>query len=451
MRRRTNVQLGLAVVLALTLAFGLARSAAAVEIRTGDIVTISPDEVIDDDLLLSGNQVVVNGIINGDLIVAGNEVTINGTVNGSLVMAGQSVTLNGKVTGSLYAGGAALQFGPEASVGRNLFFGGFGLKAEPGSRVGRDLLMGGYQALLDGEVGRDVKVSLGALELNGAVGGDVMADVSQPEATAPEFGPSFFMPGLPPMIAPGLRVGPEASIGGKLTYTSAVEQADGIQVEPEGGVVYQTPQPGEQPPSRVQPRVSIGFDILGWFLARGRELITLLIFGAVMVWKLPVLLNTVTDKARTQTLPAAGWGLVVVIVGYVGAFILGAFILALGIVLGIVTLGGLSETVFGVGFSALGLATTVFTFLVSYGSKLVVAYLVSLLIVRSLTPQYSENKAVVLIVGVVLYVIVRGIPLLGWFIGVAATLVGVGAMWLVFRERRMAAPTPASSAPAPTA
>ncbi len=447
MRPRTKVQLGLAVVLALTLAFGLAGSAAAVEIRTGDIVTIGPDEVIDDDLLLSGNQVVVNGTINGDLIVGGNEVTINGTVNGSLVMGGQSVTLNGNVTGSLYAGGAALQFGPEASVGRNLFFGGFGLKAEPGSRVGRDLLMGGYQAILDGEVGRDVKVGLGALELNGAVGGDVVADVSEPDATAPEFGPSFFMmPGMPPVITPGLRVGPEASISGKLTYTSVAEQADAIQVEPEGGVIYQTPQPGEQPPSRVQPSVGIRFDILEWFIARGREFITLLIFGALIVWKLPTLLNAVTDKARTQTLPAAGWGLVVVIVGYVGAFILGAFILALGIVLGIITLGGLSETVFGVGFSALGLAFTIFTFLVSYGSKLVVAYLASLLVVRSLTPQYSENKGVVLVVGVVLYVIVRGIPLLGWFIGIAATLVGVGAMWLVFRERRSGAPT---LAPAP--
>jgi hypothetical protein len=174
----------------------------------------------------------------------------------------------------------------------------------------------------------------------------------------------------------------------------------------------------------------------------------LLVFGALVLWKGPALLNMVIEKARTQALPAAGWGLVVIIAGYVGAFVLGVLILALGILLGIATLGGLSDTVFGIGFSGLGLALTAFSFLVGYGSKLVVAYLVSQLAVQRLTPQYAENKAVVLVVGVVLYVIIRGIPLLGWLVGIVVTLVGVGAMWLAFREwrARTAATPPTASA-----
>jgi len=260
-----------ALSLALILALGLAGSAAAVEIRGGDEVTIGKDEVIDDDLILGGSRVVVDG-----------------TVNGSLVAGGQSVTLNGRVNGSMYASGASVTLGPEASVGRNLFFAGYSLTAEGGSAITRDALVTGYQGILGGEVGRDVR-----------------ANVAEPDPAFPRIA---FMPGMPSMIEPGLRVGPEAVIGGQLTYSSAVEQANAIEAQPEGGVVYQTPEPGARPEARPSPRVSFAFNVFNWFIARGREFITLLVFGALMLWKGPALLSMVTEKARTQALPAAGWG-----------------------------------------------------------------------------------------------------------------------------------------------
>jgi len=282
------IRLAVALSLALILALGLAGSAAAVEIRGGDEVTIGKDEVIDDDLILGGSRVVVDG-----------------TVNGSLVAGGQSVTLNGRVNGSMYASGASVTLGPEASVGRNLFFAGYSLTAEGGSAITRDALVTGYQGILGGEVGRDVRADTGALELNGKVGGDVRANVAEPDPAFPRIA---FMPGMPSMIEPGLRVGPEAVIGGQLTYSSAVEQANAIEAQPEGGVVYQTPEPGARPEARPSPRVSFAFNVFNWFIARGREFITLLVFGALMLWKGPALLSMVTEKARTQALPAAGWG-----------------------------------------------------------------------------------------------------------------------------------------------
>jgi len=270
------IRLAVALSLALILALGLAGSAAAVEIRGGDEVTIGKDEVIDDDLILGGSRVVVNG----DLIVGGAEVVINGTVNGSLVAGGQSVTLNGTVNGSMYASGASVTLGSEASVGRNLFFAGYSLTTRGGSAITRDALVTGYQGILGGEVGRDVRAEVGALELDGKVGGDVQADVAEPDPTFPRIA---FMPGMPTMIEPGLRIGPEAVIEGQLTYSSAVEQATAIEAQPEGGVVYQTPQPGERPEARPSPRVSFAFNIFNWFIARGREFITLLAFGALML------------------------------------------------------------------------------------------------------------------------------------------------------------------------
>ena len=90
---------------------------------------------------------------------------------------------------------------------------------------------------------------------------------------------------------------------------------------------------------------------------------------------------------------------------------------------------------------------TVFTLLVSYGSKVVVSYLIGDLLMKKISPQASHQSVWAMVIGVVIYTLVRSIPLIGWLIGVVATLVGVGAMWLVYRSRRM----PAVAAPVQTA
>ena len=440
--RRNRVRLIVTVGLTLLLIGATAGRAAAFDFRGGDSVTIGASEVVDDDLFIGGNTVVVDGTVNGDLFIGGTDIEVNGTVNGSLFVGGQLVKVNGTVTGSVYGGGMSATLGSQASVGRNVLFGGFSLEAESGSVIGRDLLMGGYQAILDGEIGRDVRFGGSALELNGKVDGDVLAEVDPPGS---DFDPApfMFMPGSPRVVAPGLRVSEEATIGGKLTYTSSVEQATAIQSAPAGGVAYQTPQPGQTP--ETQPRVGFTFNILGWIFDRIRELATLILLGALVVWKLPSPLASATEQARVKFLPSAGWGLVVVIVGYVGAAIVGVMIFVLGILFGIVTLGGLSQTIFGVGFSTLSLAFTVFTLLVSYGSKLVVAYLMGKFVVKALAPQAADNKWWPLAAGVPLYVLFRAIPLLGWLIGVVVTLVGLGAMWLFFRQWQAARATPPPS------
>ncbi len=446
--RRNRVRIIVTVGLTLLLIGATAGRAAAFDFRGGDTITIGASEVVDDDLFIGGNTVVVDGTVNGDLFIAGSDVEVNGTVNGSLFASGQSVKINGEITGSVYSGAMSVTFGPQANIGRNALFGGFSLEAELGSVVNRDLLAGGYQALLGGEVGRDVKFDGSALELNGKVGGDVAARVEPPGS---DFDPTSFtfMPGLPAAVAPGLRVSEEAAIGGQLTYTSSVEQAIAIQSAPEGGVAYQTPQPGQAP--GPQPRAGFTFNIFGWIVDRIREFVTLMLLGALAVWKLPSPLTSATEQVRAKLLPSAGWGLVVVIVGYVGAAIVGVMIFVLGILFGIVTLGGLSQTIFGVGFSTLSLAFTVFTLLVSYGSKLVVAYLAGKLVVKALAPQAADNKWWPLVAGVPLYILFRAIPLLGWLIGIAVTLVGLGAMWLLFRQWQAARATPppsVSAAPA---
>ena len=183
-----------------------------------------------------------------------------------------------------------------------------------------------------------------------------------------------------------------------------------------------------------------------WAIKRLREFITLLVLGALAVWQLPKLFKKVSDTVSAEAIPATGWGLVVILVFYVGAFLLGGLILAAGIFFGIITLGGLAKTILGIGFSGLAMAITAFGLLVSYVSKLVVAMAAGNFIFQKLAPQHANNKVWPLLVGILLYVILRSIPIFGWILGVFVTLAGIGAMWLLYRSTRT--PTPEITAEA---
>lgn len=134
-----------------------------------------------------------------------------------------------------------------------------------------------------------------------------------------------------------------------------------------------------------------------------------------------------------------------VLVGYGGAALLALVLLAISILIGVLTLGGLSRTVLGIGFSSLGLALAIFSLIVTYVSKILVSLWVGEWMMRRFAPQSADKIFLVLLVGILIYVFVRSIPILGWVVGLLATLVGVGAIYLVLRDRIRPSSKPMSS------
>jgi hypothetical protein len=423
------------LIATLLLSISVTGSAWAISVQGDDTVAVGKNEVIDDDLVLAGNLVTVDGVVNGDLVAVGSQITINGEVKGSLVAAGQTIILNGKVGGSVYSGGAAITVGPTATIARNMIFGGYSYRSEQGSYIGRDSLLGGYQGTINGESARNLYASLGALELNGIVGGNVQAFVETPNTPVVQFWP--IMPGqqLPPAIPPGLRVGPDAMIRGTFSYVSPVEQSEGIAVRPEGGIIFSTPQPATTGSSAAVVPPAPTNRTAEWFLARLREVVSLLAVGALALWLMPKIFDQVGDRSRSQALLAGAWGMVVVLLGYGGALLLLVLLISLVAALGALTLTGLATTTFGIGFSALGLAFSLFSVLVAYGSKLVVAYALSHALLERFSPASAQYRILPLGLGALAFVLLRSIPYIGWIISLAATLVGLGAMWLVFLDR----------------
>ena len=431
-----SVRVALALGLAGALAVGLAGSAWAADFRSGDIVVIETGEVIDDDLFVTAGRVEMNGTVKGDLVASGAEVIVNGTVEGSLAITGQLLTVNGDVAGSVYGGGFALTVGPEAQIGRNLYFGGFSLTTEPGSTVGRDLYAGGYQALLDGEVARSAAIASGALELNGKVGGDVRVEVAEPNPSFAQSAPFFAgtMPGGVRMVTPGLRVGDEAEIGGDLSYTSSVEQPpQGGAIE--GDVIYATPAPEVMPAQPVRPRLA--FRLGQGFSRRLGEFVALLIVGGLLVRFWPEAVRRVTAKVQERPLPSAGWGCLVMLIALVGAPLVAIAIFIVALVGGVITFGQLFSTILGLGGATLGLAVTIFLFVLALVTKAIVAYFAGRSILTRIAPQTQTGRWAnlwSLVAGALIYEVLRSIPGLGWLLAVAVTLVGLGAIYIVARE-----------------
>jgi hypothetical protein len=434
---------------------------AAGEVVNDDVVLFGTETrmegTVNGTLLASGQNVVINGTVNGDVIAWTNTATINGVINGNLYAAGGSLTINGQVKGTVFLAGFNFTLGPALSVERNLFFAGYNLTAERGSQVGTDLLVAGVQASLLGTVGRDVLADVSALEVAGQIGRNVKANVGTPSNRTNQ-PPSFSIgPGqsVQPLI-PGLRVLEGASIGGKLTYTSAANQDTAIKATPAGGqeFVFKAETSANQPPARVNPLSSVVTALVN----AGRDFLTLMALGCLALAFLPALTASVVQQARQKVMPSAGWGFVVFLVAYAGLAVAALVLLIVGILLGVVTFGGLASIVFGVGFSALGLALAGLSALVTYGSKLVVAMLVGQVVMQSVAPRVTENRYWGLAVGVTIYVILRDLPIVvpvagaafGWLLGAVVTLVGLGAMWLAFRAWR-AASTAAMSPAAPVA
>ena len=431
MIQRRYLRLLLAIALAFLLVGGLTPTASAVDIRSGQNITIGPNEVFDDDLIVTGNNIVVNGTVNGNLIAAGSNIEVNGVVNGSLMFAGQSLALNVKVRDSVYGAGPKMMIGAKAVIGRNATYAGFGLQAEQGSIVTRDLLYAGYQAILNGEIGRDVRFAGAALELNGKVARDVFAEVDAPN---PAETPTFvtMWPFMPAPVSPGLRVASAAVVGGKLSYKSPLEQSGAIRSTPAGGVAFELRPITVDEAARRRPT----FDVAAFIGGRMQEFLTLFVLGLLVVWRTPTLLNTLADKARVKPLQSAGWGLFMLVAGFALAAIAALMIVGVGLVAGIVTLGGLTNTVFGAGFALLGFAFTIFMLLILYGSKLAFAYLLGKLALQPFAPAYADHRLWSLLVGVVLYVLVASIPYLDALVAIVATLIGLGAMWYAYQGRQ---------------
>lgn len=74
--------------------------------------------------------------------------------------------------------------------------------------------------------------------------------------------------------------------------------------------------------------------------------------------------------------------------------------------------------------------------IVFYLTKTVSAYALGFLPLKPLLQKETWYKILPLLLGLIAYVLLAGLPYIGWVIGILAIAFGLGATWLVYRHER---------------
>jgi hypothetical protein len=408
-----------------------APAALAFDGRSGDRVVIGANEVINDDLYLSGREVIVDGTINGDLVTAAENVVINGTVTGDLWAAGSSVIVNGEVGDDLFAAGAAVTLGPDARIGDDAFGGAGSVESKSGSQVGGSFLIGAGQTLLSGEIAEDLLAGTSRLRLEGTVGGDATLAVDTRNSS---WSPSsmYFGPDAPamPSVPAGLTFAEGAKISGRLEYTSAEPQSVPSSVASQ--VQHQLPPVDAQ----VSREISRNDGVTSSLLDNLRRLIALLLVGLLVARFFPIWIVSPAGRLQARPLPSFGLGLLG-IVAFPGLwFVALGLIVLVAVLFGALTLGGLLGGSLALGFSSLGLATVIFFLALGYLPQTIVAYLGGRWILQRVSPSSADNRYWAVVVGLIVLAVLISLPILGGLLQFLAILAGLGAIILVLWERR---------------
>jgi hypothetical protein len=114
-------------------------------------------------------------------------------------------------------------------------------------------------------------------------------------------------------------------------------------------------------------------------------------------------------------------------------------IFGIGFALGFASLWKLAFIFWALAFSILGLATTLFFMFVCYGSKVIVAYMLSRWVAGFISEKTLKHRYLLVLIGLLIYVLLQSLPYVGGTINFVVIIVGLGAVWLVRRDKRHAA------------
>ncbi len=398
---------------------------------------VNSNEKIEHDVIAFGDSVIIDGTVDGDLIALGGEITINGDISGSLIAVGRDITIDGTVGGSTYAAGVSLSLGPSSEIDRSVYFAGIGLSTEEGMKISRDLVVAALTGQLSGEVGRDLKATIGLLQFIDIIREGVEEEIDITPNTPPD--------------SEGLEEGGAATEilnRGTYKFSSLVQpnQISTIKSKP----VF---QPSENLNASSSPQIEpVGFQneaILEWIIDRLEAFITYFLVGLFAIWILPVRFNEWVDTIRTKTLAVTGYGLIGLVIalnGFVVFLIIAAILLAVGLGLGYITLWQLAFYFWGLTYSSLVFIVFLFSLFVFYVSKTIAAYLLGLLIISRFSTEPGKHKVLVLALGLLIFILLVSIPYFGWVVGVIGMVLGLGAVLLNIYQhqfsRKNTAPDP---------
>lgn len=343
----------------------------------GISVAAAADQALGGKLRAGGTVTIpASEVVHSDLYVAGGTIQVDGNVEGDLLVAGGTVNVNGSVTGSIMAAGGNLTVngttgGSIRAAGGTLTFGG---------TTARDVVAAGGQLNLSptSRVTGDVVFTGGQLTLDGTVNGSVLGRASA------------------------------------YTKNGTVNGTENVTIQ-------------QHRQQRSQP-----WGAVGGIRPLVVRYVGVLLFGLLLLWLLPRVMQAIATTVDTRPLPSLGvgaLGILGILAVFVGAIIL---TLVLAIPLGLLGFGLLS------GFTVIGMIVFLISFVFAVAFFMVfladawVGYALGKLILGRVQSAWVRKPIWAFLIGATLVVLLTAIPIIGGLIKFAVILFALGGLVLAF-------------------
>lgn len=342
--------------------------------RTGE--TSSPLQAAR-DVLAAGVTVTLDGAIAQDAHAAGFDVDVNAATGDDLYAVGFSVSLRGHVGGDLTASGFSVRTASTAEV------------------AGNARLAGG-RITIDGPVQGALAAVGGKVTLNSEVLGDVV------------------------VVGETLAFGPDARIGGMLTYSAPERLEIPERVISADRITFEPYQRSEMMKDAREIWSDWEFPVLPAFLSLlGGFLVTLgffVVIGALFLTLAPAQVRHLRRSIDARP----GMALLSGVIG-------------LSMLFGLVPISAL--TVVGIPLVPFVLLVTVVVWTLGY---ILGAYVLAMRVLRGLNAAEHPEiwmRLLALVIGVTVAALLNFIPVLGWMVNFALVLLGIGGMTTALFER----------------
>lgn len=341
-------------------------------------IVVKKDEVIDRDFFAAGESVTISGIVNGDVYAAGANVMVDGKINGDLLAGAGTVTLLGEVSDDVRVGGGNILI--NGTIGKNLTVGGGNITITKEAKIGGSLLAFCGNIDVNGPIGRDANVFAARALFGNQVGGDLKGKIEELVLTS------------------------EAKILGDLEYESPekAEIAKGAIVS--GEMTYKAKEKKAPPFKKVRPVLfGISRIRLYWRLF---SFIISFVLGLIFISLFPKRAKGIVKVLESRLWTSLGVGILTPIV-----FVLAMMLLAITLI----------------GIPLVFLLAPIFAFLV-YFSKIFAALCTGRKVLLSL--NWGESQTWALFFGLLIYSLLRLIPVISPLTFFAFTTLGLGAFVL---------------------
>lgn len=351
--------------------FALPLSLLAKEEIENKQVKVAADQTINHNYYAAGQTIEIYGAINGDLFLAGENVIIDSAnINGDVFVVAKNVEIKGNVKGSVRAiVGEKLNIA--ANIDRNVSFAGKDLSLANTNTITGHLSVWAEKVDLQGSLVGDLEGSMQTLVLNNSIGGSAELYLWQMEATT-------------------WQISDTAKINGDVNYHALQEKTFFKPEQVAGSINFTKLNKNENSKSTT--------DIL-WTMVL--KFFSLLVTGMVVLYFFKTFFHSAMSKVTAKPWQLVLWGLLFLVTGPLVLFLV-------------------AMTFIGLPIAVIAL---VLWLIMLYMAQVMSAWLIGWWLKHKFFTAQNWTDLSILAFGILAFIILSKIPVLGWVVLVYLYLV----------------------------